>query len=495
MDDQTAQAMNLAQRNWVLSVVRNEQTKLHLENKYDEQHKQRRASVDRVMQHYLSQSKFSHAEWAKELEVELRNSKTKVKIIEQENRAKALRDEITIKDVARLEFERARAEVIGEELAEHEDMQKDEREAFDRRMEGEDLSKDLQAQADLVREVERLEAQEKQRDALRGELRSEQIARRREERAHQEEKKAQEDQSLSPQRHTQRVELRREQVKLDREKRDLDKKKDLAKDDRSHQEAEFLAKKEELDRRMNEFNKAVPANVLVKELDREEAAVRRERDELHDELAELDRRTQEGATEDDRGVELKADRERRDQIKDRLTDLNIQQELIDEDRQSIQREREKGEGKDLNLVADLARYNRSTSQKEDRMSEHNGSIEQVTTAQKNVLDPRDLADRPGGGSPRGLTEQEMDLERAHYAQSDENRRVSSGVGKRIADRNQAQGEKSLAAGKSQPPETTVERATRAQERLDIAREARLAKEENARRGIDQRKQQERGMVA
>lgn len=146
-------------------------------------------------------------------------------------------------------------------------------------------------------------------------------------------------------------------------------------------------------------------------------------------------------------------------------------------------------------VAKLADYSRSTSQKEDRMSEHNGSIEQVTTAQKNVLDPRDLADRPGGGSPRGLTEQEMDLERAHYAQSEENRRVSGSWLNRLEERNKAQAAKSVAEGKTEPPETTREMGAHAQDRLNLSREARQAKEENLRRGMDQRQQQERGMVA
>jgi hypothetical protein len=146
-------------------------------------------------------------------------------------------------------------------------------------------------------------------------------------------------------------------------------------------------------------------------------------------------------------------------------------------------------------VATLAAYTRSTSQREDRMSEHNGSIEQVTTAQKNVLDPRDLADRPGGGSPRGLTEQEMDLERAHYAQSEENRRVSSSVLKRVVDRSNEHAAKAKAEGRTHPSQTTIEKADYLKDRLDFHEEAHKAKEQAQRRGVDQRQQHARGMSA
>lgn len=103
-----------------------------------------------------------------------------------------------------------------------------------------------------------------------------------------------------------------------------------------------------------------------------------------------------------------------------------------------------------------------------------------TTDMKNVLDPKDLAEREtpnGKPGQRGMSVSDIDRERAHSAQSAENRSYSSVSAKSIIQRNKQRNEANLAAGRTKPPEATVERGRTCEEGVQKAQAQRLQREQ------------------
>lgn len=102
------------------------------------------------------------------------------------------------------------------------------------------------------------------------------------------------------------------------------------------------------------------------------------------------------------------------------------------------------------------------------------------TDMKNVLDPKDLAQREtpnGKPGQRGMTESDIDRERAHSAQSAENRTYSSVSAQSIIARNKAKALENEAAGKTKPPATTKEHGEACEQKLQIAQEQRVQREQ------------------
>jgi hypothetical protein len=178
----------------------------------------------------------------------------------------------------------------------------------------------------------------------------------------------------------------------------------------------------------------------------------------------------------------RADMRREDDLKrdDRQAepDLNVDQQDAFKETQVF--------GTESDAKADLKNFFNAAQEKHDAQEAVSGEAA-MRTSSKEVLDPMDLAiqerqanqERPEGalkGSPL-LTREALDKEIKHSKQSAENRNYSDMTAKKIASKNSAQTEINIGEGKTVAPGRTVERAEEADSKLQVAKQARLQREQ------------------
>ncbi len=204
--------------------------------------------------------------------------------------------------------------------------------------------------------------------------------------------------------------------------------------------------------------------------------------------AEEKKRVEEKFQEARKGDLARVDESKREELA--RADMRRQDDLNREDRQredlkkseenklsEEQKTSEKHPGQDLKIGQDERQ--KASLSPEQTMSRTGAGMHQ--TDMKNVLSPKDLAqaETPNGRgrSPRSMSAEDVEKERAHSTLSAENRRFSaeSNLLARMKLRNQEKSIENEASGKVTPPGRTVEVGKQSEANVQASQEARQIK--------------------